>query len=146
MPFVSVTRLRLRSVRFLPGFFLHALRAQRQLCQAPGFLGGALLPDRRRTFWTMSVWDSSERMRTYILSGSHKVAMPRLLHWCDEASIAHWDQPDAVLPSWQEADARMRQIGRTSKVRHPSPDHTAMTFAAPRITTGVRVQPAGERR
>ena len=72
MPFVSITRLRLRAVRFLPVFFLHALRAQRQLRHAPGFLGGGLLPDRCRTFWTMSVWDDAQSMRTYILSGDHE--------------------------------------------------------------------------
>ena len=142
MFFVSITRLRLRALHFLPGFFLHAMRANAQLRKAPGFQGGALLADRRRTFWTMSIWDSPDSMRAYILSGSHKAAMPRLLNWCDEASLVHWDQPDAQLPSWQEADRRMRQAGRTSKVRHPSHDHAAMTFAPPRATAGAPIPPA----
>ena len=30
MPLVSVTRVRLRSMRFLPVFFVHSLRAQAQ--------------------------------------------------------------------------------------------------------------------
>ncbi len=142
MPFVSVTRLRLRALRFVPGFFLHAIRANAQVRRASGFLAGALLPDRRWTFWTMTVWDSQQDMRAYILSGSHKAAMPKLLHWCDEASIVHWEQADACLPSWQEADRRMRQDGRVSKVRHPSPDHAAMTFAPPRTTGGAPIRPA----
>jgi hypothetical protein len=142
VPFVSVTRLRLRALRFVPGFFLHAMRANAQVRRAAGFQGGALLPDRRRTFWTMTVWDSPEDMRGYILSGSHKAAMPKLLNWCDEASLVHWDQPDARLPTWQEADQRMRQTGRTSKVRYPSPDHAAMAFEPPRPATGVPIRPA----
>jgi hypothetical protein len=139
---VSVTRLRLRALRFLPGFFLHAFPAQRQLRRAPGFLAGALLPDRGRTFWTMSVWDTPENMRRYMLSGSHKTAMPKLLNWCDEASVVHWDQPDAGLPSWQEADRRMRQTGRVSRVRYPGPDHDAMTFPPPRDAAAAPIQPA----
>ena len=145
MPFVSITRLRLRSLRFLPGFALHTLRAQTQVRHAPGFQGGALLPDRRWTFWTMTMWDSQEDMRAYILSGDHKAAMPKLLNWCDEASVVHWDQPDARLPSWQEAERQMRQTGRTSKVRHPSPDHAAMRFASPRMTLGGPIRPAKSR-
>lgn len=145
MPFVSITRLRLRALRFVPGFFLHTLRAQAQLRRAPGFQGGALLPDRRWAFWTMTMWDAPESMRTYILSGAHKTAMPRLLNWCDEASIVHWEQAEGRLPSWQEADRRMRQEGRTSKVRHPSPDHAAMRFASPRLTAGAPIRPAKNR-
>lgn len=141
MPFVSVTRLRLRALRFLPGFFLHAMGANAQARRAPGFYGGALLPDRHRTFWTMTVWNSAEDMRAYVLSGSHKAAMPKLLNWCDEASIVHWEQLDAQLPSWQDAVRRMRQEGRASKVRHPSPDHAAMTFAPPRTTGGAPINP-----
>ena len=145
MAFVSITRLRLRALRFLPAFALHTFRAQAQLRRAPGFLDGALLPDWRRTFWTMSIWDTPESMRAYILNGAHKAAMPKLLNWCDEAALVHWDQPDTRLPSWQEADRRMRESGRTSKVRHPGPDHAAMTFAPPRVTLGGPIRPAKNR-
>jgi hypothetical protein len=141
MAFVSITRLRLRAMRFLPGFGFHAMRSQTQLRRAPGFHSGALLPDKNWTFWTMTVWDSADSMRAYILSGNHKVAMPKLLNWCDEASVVRWEQSEARLPTWQEADMRMRETGRTSKVRHPSPDHAAMTFAPPRVMAGASILP-----
>ncbi len=67
-----------------------------------------------------------------MVSGSHKQAMPHLLHWCDEASVAHWTQPDATLPSWTEADRRMREQGRISKVRYPSPQHASLSYRPPR--------------
>jgi hypothetical protein len=138
MPFVSVTRLRIRSWRFLPGFALHALRSQRQVRKAAGFRTGTLLPDRRWTFWTLTVWDTHEHMRAYMISGAHRVAMPKLLEWCDEASVVHWDSADQSIPPWPDADARMRSEGRPSKVRHPSPDHAAMSFPKPRaMATGV---------
>ena len=57
MPFVSITRLRVRSWRFLPGFAFHVWRSVRQVRAATGFQGGSLLPERGRTFWTMTLWD-----------------------------------------------------------------------------------------
>ena len=135
MTFVSLTRLRIRSIRFVPLFVLHTFRSLRQVKKAPGFQIGSLLADRSFTFWTMTAWQSSEHMRQYMTAGAHKRAMPHLLEWCDEASIAHWEQEDDVLPSWAEADKRMRESGRASKVRHPSPQHADLSFREPRTTT-----------
>lgn len=142
MAFISLTRLRLRSIRFLPRFAVMTLSANRQVRAAPGFLGGELLPDRRWTFWTLTAWTDSDAMRAYMTTGSHRKAMPYLLDWCDEASVAHWTQEDARLPDWAQADARMRAQGRPSKVRHPGPDHLGMTFAPARTTGAGALTPA----
>jgi hypothetical protein len=142
MIFVSLTRLRIRSFRFVPLFFLHALRSVRQVKKAPGFQHGALLTDRSWTFWTMTAWDTPESMRQYMTTGSHKRAMPHLLSWCDEASVAHWSQPETTLPTWTEADKRMREGGRASKVRNPSPDHATLSFRTPRTTATGTIQPS----
>ena len=144
MPFVSITRLRVRSLRFLPSFLLYTVRSLRQVKASPGFQGGRLLADRHWTFWTMTTWDDHESMRRYITAGSHLAAMPRLLDWCDEASVVHWDQPETTLPSWMEADQQMRTNGRASKVRNPSSDHAALSYRAPRVTRGGPIRPAGK--
>jgi Domain of unknown function (DUF3291) len=141
MPFISITRLRVRSIRFLPFFMLYTFRSLRQVKSAAGFQNGGLLADRSWTFWTMTAWDNQESMRRYMTAGSHKEAMPRLLDWCDEASVVHWDQTQAVLPSWTEADQRMRVNGRVSKVRHPSPQHATLSYRAPRVTRGGPIRP-----
>jgi hypothetical protein len=151
MPFISLTRLRIRSIRFVPLFVIHTWRSMRQIKRAPGFLTGALLPDKDWTFWTMTAWDSEDSMRQFMLSGSHKAAMPHLIEWCDEASVTHWLQPEASLPSqtalpsqtplpsWSEADRRMRSSGRPSKVRYPSPQHATITYRAPRSTRSAKI-------
>jgi hypothetical protein len=133
MPFISVTRLRLRSMRFVPSFFLHAVPSLRQARAAPGFCDGSLLADRSWTFWTLTLWDEQASMRAYMTSGDHRTAMPRLAGWCDEASVVHWDQEHGDLPSWTEADRRMRAEGRPSKIRNPSPHHADLSFSAPRL-------------
>lgn len=94
----------------------------------------------------MTAWDSEQSMRAYMISGTHKAAMPHLLHWCDEASVAHWTEPDATLPTglppWTEADRRMRTSGRPSKVLHPSPEHATMSYRAPRTTAVAPIRRA----
>ena len=81
MTFISLTRLRIRSIRFLPFFAIQTFMALRQAEKAAGFQIGALLPDRDRTYWTMTAWDSQESMRQYMTTGPHKKAMPHLMNW-----------------------------------------------------------------
>ncbi|HYP62655.1 MAG TPA: DUF3291 domain-containing protein [Acidocella sp.] len=142
MPLISVTRLRIRSVRFLPLFARQAFLSLRQARQARGFLGGALSAERRWTFWTVTSWDGEASMRAFMVAGSHGAAMTRLAEWCDEASVVHWVQADAILPSLAEADQRMRQIGRPSRVRHPSQFHANLSYEPPRMTRALPIQPA----
>ena len=139
MSFVSVTRLRVRSIRFLPFFAMRAIRTRKQASEAPGFHSGSLLADRDWTFWTMTMWDSQESMRFYMTAAAHRTAMPYLMDWCDEASVVHWDEPGEVLPTWVEAERRMRESGRASKVRNPSPQHATLTFRPARIAAGVKI-------
>jgi hypothetical protein len=140
MIFVSLTRVRVRSFRFVPIFILHTFRSARQVKKAPGFQRGALLADRSWTFWTMTAWDTHESMRQFMKTGSHSRAMPHLLDWCDEACVADWSQPETTLPSWTEADKRMREGGRVSKVRDPGPDHATLSFRTPRTTATATIR------
>ena len=137
MVFVSITRLRIRSLRFMPQFIVNAVLTTKQVKRAEGFLAGSLLPDRKLTFWTMTLWHDQDAMRRYITSGTHIKAMPKLLRWCDEASIVHWLQDNAEVPNWLEADRRMRVEGRPSKVHKPSADHLGLTFSVPRTDRAV---------
>lgn len=134
MLFVSITRARIRRPWHLPGFALHAVRAFRQAQRAPGFQGGSVLRDRDLTFWTMTAWEGVESMRTYMLADPHRASMPRFALWCDEASIVHWEQDDPALPTWAEAERRMRMEGRASKLLYPSPRHADLSFRPARMT------------
>ena len=130
---VSATRLRVRSALLLLPFVFRAFQSQRQVARAPRFIGSRLLIDAKRTFWTLTAWESENAMRDYRGSGAHKNAMPRLVDWCDEASVVHWISESAELPSWSEAVDRMRRQGRVSRVAHPSSHHEARQFPDPRL-------------
>lgn len=132
MPIISVTRLRVRSWMFLPAFLMRALRIGKQARNAPGNLGAKVLNDRHRTFWTSTSWESEAAMRAFMLAPPHGPAMRKLLEWCDEASVVHWQQAGSELPGWTEAHDRMQREGRTSKVNHPSKDQVRFVIAPPR--------------
>lgn len=121
---VSITRLRIRAVRFLPLFFWHTFRSLKQARASDGCLAAAV-NNFDGAFWTITVWHDRAAMRAFLLSGAHRRAMPKLAGWCDEASLAHWDQEVAALPPWGEAAERLGREGRCSKVDHPSRAHAA---------------------
>lgn len=124
MAFVSVTRLRPRARRFLPVIAFYTLGSRRQLKGAKGFIGGYLGSGPKLALWTVTVWTDEASMIAYRNTASHLRAMPKLIRSCDEASVVHWSTTDASIPSPSEVAERMR-VGRTSKLRHPSPEHAA---------------------
>ena len=140
MALVSITRLRLRSWRFLPMFAWYVFRSARQAGRAEGNLAAKLLRERRNTFWTGTLWAGEAAMKKFMISGAHGKAMRKLAKWCDEAAVLHWTQEGGELPSWRDAYERLRKEGRRSKVNHPSEGHLAYEFPEP------QVNPSGELR
>jgi Domain of unknown function (DUF3291) len=140
VPVVAITRLRVRSWRYLPAFVVGALRTVRQAKRAPGSLAIAVLRDADLAFWTRTVWMDETAMRAFMVSGAHRRIMPRLAGWCDEAAVVHWHQSQAAPPSWPEACRRLRLDGRPSRVRHPSEAQRRFEVAEPRITAEWRLK------
>lgn len=133
MAFVSVTRLRLHSLRFLYPFLLENLKVIRQLRRAEGFVGGKLLVDRNRVFWTLSVWSEQASMSRFRGRGAHKKAMPRLALWCCESAVMHWEVAGLAIPDWPEAHRRMLAGGWEYPLKNRSPTFSIGTIPAPRM-------------
>lgn len=127
MPHISITRLRLRSIFTLPAFARETRAIVAQAAAAPGFISGAVLAEGRLVFWTRTVWESAEAMAAFRDSGAHRASMPKLMHWCDEASVAHWQ--DAPAADWDAIHARMAAEGRPSRVQRPTRAHQERRFA-----------------
>jgi quinol monooxygenase YgiN len=123
MPFVSITRLRVRRWRYLPQFVFQSIRAAYQAKRAPGSLAVTVFRDADRAFWTRTVWRDEAGMRSFMQSAVHRRIMARLPEWCDEAALVHWVQDGEEPPSWSEAHRRLQQVGRRSRVNHPSEAH-----------------------
>jgi hypothetical protein len=127
MPHNSITRLRLKSIFTAPAFVRETRAISEQLRAAPGFIEGAVLAEGRLVFWTRSAWESGDAMKAFRDNGLHRTAMPKLIAWCDEASVAQW-QGD-IARDWDDIHARMQAEGRLSRVKHPTKAHRARRFA-----------------
>lgn len=124
MPCISVTRLHLRSWRFLPQFVWHGSRSRRQAETAIGNLGVLTQKTQGLSFWTLTAWEDEAAMYRYMRSGAHRQAMPVLVEMCDEAASIHWSQPTADLPNWQQAAEQLQSQGHLIKVKYPSAAYT----------------------
>jgi hypothetical protein len=138
MPLVSITRLRVGSLRYLPAFLISALRSARQAKAASGNLAVSLLSDASFTFWTRTVWNDEQSMRAFMIAGPHRSVMPRLLQWCDEASVTHWLQDSFEPPSWPETHQRLQKEGRRSKVNNPSEAQLRFEIPPPKTTRELK--------
>lgn len=139
--FISVTRLSLRSPLYLPLFLWNVFLVTRQSVNTPGFLGGQLLRDGNRTFWTMTAWEEQAAMKIYRNSGAHRSVMPRIQDWCDESSVVHWQQADTTLPNWEEVHRRMLADGFLTKLSQPSPAHLQRDIPQPASFRGLVLRP-----
>ncbi len=123
MTLVSVTRLRLMSWYYLPAFMWHNLLSCWQIVHIKGFVGGKLVQDRNRVFWTVSLWENQLAMQHYRNSGAHRQVMPMIQKWCDEAAILHWEQADDSLPNIEEMYQRIKTEGKFTRLLNPSLAH-----------------------
>lgn len=130
MPFVSVTRLGIRKVAFLPGFAWYALLSGLQAHRAAGNLATETIKGKGLVFWTITVWSDSASARAFRNSVAHLKVMPKLAKWCDEATYVHWEQEGATTPNLQTAHARLLSEGIVSRVSHPSENHARRSFPA----------------
>lgn len=130
MAFVSVTRLRVRSIWLLPKFFWRAVPSTQQAKSAPGNLGVELLNDSNFAHWTKTLWKDEASMRAYMMSGAHRRAMQVFQELADEGVVTHY-QADA-LPTWKEAHQRLVESGRFTNMKRPSADHLARRIPPPR--------------
>ena len=120
MPFVSVTRLRVKSLFFLIPFMRANEASVKEIKVSKGLLKGKELIDKKLTFWTVTIWENEESMKEFRGSIAHRNAMQQLPIWCNEASYHHWIQEDDELPSWDTISKKLFSEGRLSKVRNPS--------------------------
>jgi hypothetical protein len=131
----------------MPSFLWHTFASQRQVVRVPGFLGGRLLVDAHRVYWTLTVWESEQVMKKFRGSAAHARVMPRLAHWCDEATYVHWTANAESLPEWSEASERLMREGHVSRVMFPSESHANRQFPAPRLhpAIGSELRPKNNR-
>src|SRR5580698_67158 len=120
MYFISVTRLRVRSVIYLPAFILANEASIRSIKKISGFISGKELIDKHLTFWTVTLWESDQAMKYFRNNDPHKSAMRKLPDWCDEGAYVHWLQEDEIIPEWNFLYKKLMVEGKVTKIKRPS--------------------------
>ena len=111
MPFVTITRLRVRRWRYVPQFLVQSIRAARQAKRSAGSISVSVLRDADRAFWTRTVWR-------------------------DEVAV-RWVQDRDEPPSWAEAHRRLQGEGQRSRVSYPSEAQRRFEIREPRASAGL---------
>ncbi|MBD2308752.1 hypothetical protein H6G17_25105 [Chroococcidiopsis sp. FACHB-1243] len=111
MAFVSVTRLKLRSWRYLPPFLRHSTAS---IYQAKAARGNLQVTTQRhgRDFWRLTVWEDEAVMMDFMRSAAHRDAMPKISELSESASTVYWQQESTKLPNWNEAEHILWEKGR----------------------------------
>ena len=136
---ISATRLRVKSIWYLPKFFLANEASLKELIKTNGFLTGKELIDKKLTFWTLTLWENDSDIKTFRNSIPHRKAMQQLPNWCNEASYTHWTQEEKLLPDWTTVYNKMMKEGKTTKVRKPSSNQNDKNYPFIKWTKTERV-------
>ena len=104
----TITRLPLARHIRIPAVMRQTVRIVRALARADGLVGYSLKADLvRKTFWTVSAWESDAALRAFAGSHVHRAAMRRVGPHMAEPQIETLSVTGRELPlSW--ADIRRR--------------------------------------
>ncbi|ANH93882.1 MULTISPECIES: DUF3291 domain-containing protein [unclassified Streptomyces] len=112
--FVMASRFEVRSLKDVPRFFWKSLAAWGQVRKAPGALGASLEAQPfKRTFFTLSAWESREALYTYARTEPHKGVMGNVRSTMRRSTFIFWEVPVTGLPiDWKDAKRRIDEKAR----------------------------------
>lgn len=81
----------------------------RQVSRAPGAYGASLKAEPfKRTFWTLSAWESPAALKDFARAGAHAPTSRGLSAQMRDAKFATWQASSDDLPlGWEEAVRRL---------------------------------------
>ncbi|MBT2212605.1 MULTISPECIES: DUF3291 domain-containing protein [Actinomadura] len=108
---VMASRLEVRSLRHVPGFFLASLRLLRQARGSDGAHGVTLKADLlKRTFWTLSAWRDRKAVHAYAAAEPHASTMRGKRAVMRDSTFVFWAVKGSELPlDWPEAQRRIAE-------------------------------------
>ncbi|AIV34798.1 DUF3291 domain-containing protein [Streptomyces sp. CCM_MD2014] len=106
---VFASRFETRTLWEALKFLVRTPAVWRQVGSAPGAYGASLKAEPfKRTFWTLSAWESPEALKAFAHSGTHAPTSRRLSAQMRDAKFASWPALSDELPvSWAEVRRRL---------------------------------------
>ncbi|MEG3631740.1 DUF3291 domain-containing protein [Streptomyces poriticola] len=107
---VFASRFETRTLWGALKFLLRTPGVWRQVGHAPGAYGATLKAEPfKRTFWTLSAWESPEALGDFARSGPHAPTSRGLAPQMLDARFTTWASSSDDLPvSWAEAQRRLK--------------------------------------
>ncbi|MEV5569281.1 DUF3291 domain-containing protein [Spirillospora sp. NPDC052269] len=108
---VMASRLEVRSLRHVPGFFLASMALLRQARRSRGAWGLSLRAEPlSRTFWTLSAWSGRDALNAYAAAEPHKSTMRAKRNVMRDSTFVFWNVPASDLPiTWEEVERRIAE-------------------------------------
>ena len=100
MPVVVTTRMHTRGWREAMRLVRLTAAVKRQLAGQPGFLGGAVLAEPRRVFWTVSVWQDPASLAAFRELHAEVASHGEAL--ADSMVNSGWRADSDTVPTWRE--------------------------------------------
>ncbi|MFJ5261502.1 DUF3291 domain-containing protein [Streptomyces sp. NPDC088387] len=102
---VFASRFETRTLGDALRFLVRTPRVWRQVSRAPGAYGATLKAEPfKRTFWTLSAWESPAALKDFARSGPHVPTSRGLAPRMRDAKFATWTVSSDELPlTWEEA-------------------------------------------
>ncbi len=138
MSYLSMTRLKLKSPRYLIRFWNYNEKIVRQMQTAEGFLQGKLLANYSLAMWTTTLWTSSEALKEFYLNGSHQEVIARISEWSSEAVHFSKYVSTKELPSWQQIGSELAHQGRFQELKQPSLNQQNKVVLPPKFVNLVK--------
>ncbi|OLZ62079.1 DUF3291 domain-containing protein [Streptomyces sp. IMTB 2501] len=106
---VFASRFETRTLWGALRFLVRTPAVWRQVGRAPGAYGASLKAQPlRKTFWTLSAWESADALKAFARSGVHRPTSHALAANMRDAAFATWQTSSDQLPvSWEEAERRL---------------------------------------
>jgi hypothetical protein len=108
---LMASKLEVKSLLSVPEFFLRSLVVWRQVQKSPGLVGASLKAQPlKRTFWTLSAWESREALGTFNHTDPHGRTVTRLRKVMKGSVFTFWNAEASALPiTWDEATRRIAE-------------------------------------
>lgn len=94
-----VSKLSLCRYRAIPKFLRMTRQIQSQLANSEGLVGYALRTDfLRRTFWTISIWESEKSLQNFVRENPHGEIMVALQEEMEETRFDRFEVSSEEVP------------------------------------------------
>ncbi|MGH2767582.1 MAG: antibiotic biosynthesis monooxygenase, partial [Actinomycetota bacterium] len=123
------TRSHLRRARFFLPMLRASLRIRRQLAVAPGCIRFASIIMGTKEFWTLTVWESRQKMLDFMKSGEHEDIMWEFSNWLDSFWLMRWRPTQEEQGEWNGVRLSQRKALPAPAAERTDQEKRALTAA-----------------